>query len=624
MIHFRLALAQINPTVGALRKNRELIESRIGEARSLGADCVLFPELSLTGYPPEDLLLESDFLDRVRDELEALIPATRGILAVVGAPIRGGQGTLNAAVLLVDGRWIDSYAKGTLPNYGVFDEKRYFRPGLRCPVYRFGGIDVGINICEDVWTPGGVPAVQAAGGAVMLWNISSSPYHADKGRQREALIRRRATRHGTAVAYANLVGGQDELVFDGESLLVDASGRVRARAPQFREALLVADVDESWLAAPAAGKYAAGAAGRHDPANGNTDDRPGLVPSTGDILPDSGPEPGSESIDEIEPLFFPDRVELPDVAQTSANGSADAAPEPPQIPADNTGLAPRLEGEAEVYAALCLGLHDYVFKNGFERVVIGLSGGIDSALTAALAIDALGPDRVLGVSMPSRFNSPGTRSDAAELARNLRIEFREIPIEAAMASFIGTLDPVFGDLPRDVTEENIQARVRGTILMAISNKFGHLVLTTGNKSELAVGYCTLYGDMAGGFAVIKDVPKTLVYRLAQYRNTVSHVIPRDTIDRPPSAELRDDQLDSDTLPPYDLLDRILQGRLEENRTPEDMIAEGLDPKWVRKVYRWVDSAEYKRRQAPPGVKITPRAFGRDRRFPIVNHYGWGE
>ncbi len=656
MIPFRLALAQINPTVGALRKNRELIASRIGEARELGADCVLFPELSLTGYPPEDLLLESDFLDRVRDELESLIPVTRGILAVVGAPIRGEHGTVNAAVLLLDGKWIDSYAKGTLPNYGVFDEKRYFRPGLRCPLYRFRGVDVGINICEDVWTPGGVPAVQAAGGASMLWNISSSPYHADKGRQREALIRRRAMRHGTAVAYANLVGGQDELVFDGESLLVDAAGNVRARAPQFREAMLVADIDETWLAAPAAeagldssgpvAESAGTAAEPRDVNNGNTDDRPGLVPSTGDILPDTGPEPGSEPIDEIEPLFRLERVELPDVrclcdepevhiaprAESPTDPAAGARPpaQPerigsrPPLPADMAGLSPRVEGEAEVYAALRLGLHDYVLKNGFERAVIGLSGGIDSALTAVLAADALGPDRVLGVSMPSRFNSPGTRRDAGDLARNLGITFREIPIEAPLTSFIETLHPVFEDRPHDVTEENIQARVRGTILMAISNKFGHLVLTTGNKSELAVGYCTLYGDMAGGFAVLKDVPKTFVYRLAQYRNSMSPVIPADTIERPPSAELRDDQLDSDTLPPYDLLDRILQGRLEENRTPDELIAEGLDPKWVRKVYRWIDTAEYKRRQAPPGVKITPRAFGRDRRFPIVNHYGWGE
>jgi NAD+ synthase (glutamine-hydrolysing) len=608
----RLALAQINPTVGAIEENRKKIAARLDEARRLDVAVVLFPELVLTGYPPEDLLLNEEFVAAARRQLELLAPATHGLLAVVGVPLVLDGHLRNAAALLAGGKWVDTYAKGTLPNYGVFDEKRYFRPGLRCPVYAWDGPPFGVNICEDLWAPHGVPERQARAGARWLWNLSSSPYHAEKGLEREALMCRRARSHGAAIAYCNLVGGQDELVFDGDSLFVDATGKVRARGPQFREALIVVDVEEAWLGS-------------------------GSGPATSLDAETHDEEPQAEGIEELEGQFFVDRVDLGSVRGTAskatsfsgtsaaepARASAAAPPERVPIPVPNCGIRERLGPDAEVYAALVLGLGDYCVKNRFRSVLLGLSGGIDSALTAAIAADALGAGQVTGVSMPSRFNSASSRHGAREVAEKLGICFREMPIDSLHRLFLKTLEPELGDATGGVTEENLQARIRGNLLMALSNAEGSLLLTTGNKSELAVGYCTLYGDMAGGFAVIQDVPKTLVYRLARYRNSQSPVIPEDTLTRPPSAELRENQVDQDTLPPYDVLDEIVQARMEREESPAALVARGLEKKWVDLVYRWIDANEYKRRQAPPGVKITPRAFGRDRRYPVSNGWRWG-
>jgi NAD+ synthase (glutamine-hydrolysing) len=628
----RLALAQVNPAVGAIEENRQRMTARLEEARRLGAVVVLFPELVLTGYPPEDLLLNEEFVAAARRQLELLVPATHGLLAVVGVPLVLDGHLRNAAAVLVDGRWVDSYAKGTLPNYGVFDEKRYFRPGLRCPVYAWGGPAFGVNICEDLWAPHGVPERQARAGARWLWNLSSSPYHAEKGLEREALMCRRARTHGVAIAYCNLVGGQDELVFDGESLFVDASGTVRARGPQFREALVVVDVDEAWLG-PGPGPISVRPLPEVSPAATLVD--AALPPASSRDVDLFDGEPQAEWIEELEGQFFVERVELgsfPETASPASTFESSAAPARPTFPAaprhrlpipgPNRGITERLGPEAEIYSALVLGLSDYCVKNRFQSVVLGLSGGIDSALTAALAADALGPERVTGVSMPTRFNSPTSRAGAREVAQSLGIRFHEVPIEALHHLYLETLTPVLADATRGVTSENIQARIRGTLLMALSNAEGSLLLTTGNKSELAVGYCTLYGDMAGGFAVIQDVPKTLVYRLARYRNARSSVIPADTLTRPPSAELRENQVDQDTLPPYEILDEIVQARLEREESPAALVARGLEKRWVDLVYRWIDGNEYKRRQAPPGVKITPRSFGRDRRYPVSNGWRW--
>ncbi len=596
----RLALAQVNPTVGALRENREILEQSLTAARSAGARVVLFPELALTGYPPEDLLSNPGFVREARKELLRLLPHTQGLLAMIGLPLHSGTALYNAAAVVLDGRWIDSYAKNALPNYGVFDEKRYFRPGLRCPVYHWHGFIFGLNICEDLWTPQGVPDVQSNGGARLLFNLSSSPFHAGKGRLRERLLCHRARQHRAAIVCCNLVGGQDELVFDGESLVVDAAGRVRGRGARFREDLLIVDLADDWLdPAPAA------------------------------AAEEAFEEPLSEPMDELEERLWLEVVPL-EARPAGAAPAASVDPLPTSPAVDKAAPAPRPEHvvadprpedpESEIYEALCCGTRDYAEKNGFRNVVIGLSGGIDSALAAVIAADALGPDRVLGVSMPSRYNSASSRQGARDLAGNLGISFLEIPIEEPYQALLGTLAPHFAGLAANEAEENLQSRIRGMILMALSNKWGHLVLTTGNKSELAVGYCTLYGDMAGGFAVIKDVPKTMVYRLARRRNERAPVIPQDTMTRPPSAELRENQTDQDRLPPYELLDQIIEARLEEEADPRVLVERGLDEHWVRTVYRWIDANEYKRRQAPPGIKITPRAFGRDRRYPITNRY----
>ena len=546
----RLALCQINATVGDISGNVQRILSGLGRAHETGAELVLFPELALTGYPPEDLLLRAHFLADARSALEDLAREVTGTTAIVGFPELAGDRVYNAAAVLADGTVQTVYRKIHLPNYGVFDERRYFTAGSSGATIEVAGHRVGVTVCEDLWQPGPPATDEAADGASLLINISASPYHAGKGTERERLFAERAVESGVHVAFCALVGGQDELVFDGHSFVLDPTGATIARALQFSEDLLVCD-----LPAPAA-----------------------TTPTT-------------------------NRLQQP--------------------------LAPV---EAEVYAALTLGLHDYVDKNGFSSVVLGLSGGIDSALVACLAADALGPERVRVAIMPSPYSSEATQSDARALAAALGVRTHELAIEPTMDAYIHTLQADFDGLPADLTEENLQARIRGNLLMALSNKFGWLVLTTGNKSEMSVGYTTLYGDLAGGFAVIKDVPKTLVYRLCEWRNSpegstsvegrtrVPSPIPTSIIERAPSAELRHDQRDEDSLPPYALLDRILHGYIELDRSREQLLAEGLPEQEVDRTIRLVDLAEYKRRQAPPGIKVTTRAFGRDRRMPITNRY----
>ena len=549
----RIALAQLNTAVGDLAANRNRVAEAILRAKAWRADLVAVPELALTGYPPEDLLLKPRFVEDNLRMLERLEPMARGLAAVVGCVERGRRGELyNAAVVLADGRRAASYYKQCLPNYGVFDEQRYFAPGSGPAVLDVGGVRVGLTICEDLWAESPV-RVLAEQGCRLVMNLSASPYHADKLRQRQQLFARRARTCRVAIAYCNLVGGQDELVFDGGSLVLDARGRLMACGWQFREDLVIADLD----------------------------------------LPASAGK----------------RRGVP-IPWTPLRRS-------PAMPTRRAVLSP-LE---ERYAALVLGLRDYVRKNGFETVVLGLSGGIDSALTCCLAVDALGKAHAIGVVMPSRFSSPDTQRDAAALARRLGIRCEELPIEPCFTAYRDTVKRLFGRRPADVTEQNLQARIRGTLLMALSNKFGWLVLTTGNKSEMATGYCTLYGDMAGGFAVIKDVPKTLVYALSRWRNRRGRPIPERVFTRAPTAELAPNQRDTDTLPPYAVLDPILKAYVEEDKSAPDILRTArFKPETVRRVIRMVDRSEYKRRQGPPGIKITPKAFGKDRRMPITNRY----
>jgi len=582
--NIRLALCQMNATVGDIAANAELIRAGMRSAREAEADLVLFPELALTGYPPEDLLLREHFLTDAGSALRALAAETHGVVAVVGFPELAGD-VYNSAALLADGDVHAIYRKVHLPNYGVFDEHRYFRPGPSGAVVKLGEHDIGLTVCEDIWEPGPPADDEALAGATLIVNISASPYHASKGSERERMFAQRARDNLACVAFCGLVGGQDELVFDGRSCVIDHTGETIARAAQFREELLVCDVD---LGAAEAARLTE--RGRRSPA--------GRSPSPIELLP-ALPAP-------------------------AANGTRAAPPA--------RSLAQPIEPvEAEVYAALALGLHDYVHKNGFAHVVLGLSGGIDSALVACLAVDALGPERVSIAIMPSPYSSSSTQGDARTLAGTLGVETYELPIEQAMDAYMDTLKDEFTGHAPDLTEENLQARIRGNLLMALSNKFGWLVLTTGNKSEMSVGYTTLYGDLAGGFAVIKDVPKTLVYRLCEWRNSPAGgieglvpagagPIPASIIERAPSAELRPDQRDEDSLPPYELLDRILQGYVEQNLGREQLIALGLPQAEVDHTIRLVDLAEYKRRQAPPGIKVTSRAFGRDRRMPITNRY----
>ncbi|MBC7226345.1 MAG: NAD+ synthase [Thermoflexales bacterium] len=568
----RLALAQINVTVGDLDGNRERIRVWMERARAVGADIVVFPEMAVTGYPPEDLLLKPDFVEAAMDSLHSLASATYGLTAIVGCVYAVGD-LYNAAAVFHDGRLAGLYFKQYLPNYGVFDEERYFRAGRENVVFVRNGITVGVSICEDIWYPGGPPEAQAfQAGAEVLINISASPYHMGKGRARERMLATRAADMTALVAYCNLVGGQDELVFDGQSFICGPQGEVIARGKLFEEDLVVADLDVRGVF------------------------RQRL----------RDPRWRKAHLSEGEGVHRIALSELPVPERKPLS--------PPHVPP--------LEELAEVYQALVLGTRDYVHKNGFREAVIGLSGGIDSSLTATIAADALGPDNVVGVAMPTRYSSPHSLEDAEQLARNLGIRFLVVPIDALFQGFLDVLAPIFQGRAPDVTEENLQPRIRGTILMALSNKFGWLVLTTGNKSETSVGYATLYGDTAGGFAVIKDVPKTLVYALARYRNARAgwDVIPRRVLEKPPSAELRPDQRDTDSLPPYEILDPIVQAYVEESCDLQEIVRRGFDEETVRRVIRMVDRSEYKRRQSPPGVKITPRAFGKDWRLPITNRY----
>jgi NAD+ synthase (glutamine-hydrolysing) len=544
----RVAGGQLNLTVGDLAGNEARIAEVMAWAEAEGADVLLLPELAINGYPPEDLVLRRDFVQVGIEARDRLAERSKKMAVVVGfvdfsnPMVRGAadaeeRTVANAAAVLRDGKVIGVYHKVLLPNYGVFDEDRYFSVGREPDaIWDLGGVVAGISVCEDIWLADGPPTQQAAAGAQLLLNINASPFHRGKAADRERMIIDRATATSTPVVYLNLVGGQDELVFDGASLVVTADGAVIHRSPQFDEDLFIVDI------------------------------------------PLAGESPG------------------------------------------RTSVTPLLDPIEEVYRALTTGLGDYVRKNGFQSVVIGLSGGIDSALTAAIAADALGPDAVWGVAMPSRYSSKHSIDDAHELALNLRIRFDQVPVDDVYASFLETLAPLFVGTSFGVAEENLQARARGAILMAISNKHGPMVVATGNKSEMAAGYATLYGDMVGGYAVLKDVFKTLVYELARWRNKDGDVIPQNSIDKPPSAELRPDQKDSDSLPPYVVLDAILERYIEDDWSLANIVAEGHDPAVVARVGRMVDRNEYKRRQSAPGVKITTKAFGKDRRLPITNAY----
>ncbi len=530
-----LAIAQLNLKVGDIKGNTlQIIEAATHARDELGAQLVVYPELTLAGYPPEDLLLRPAFVTQVEDALQQLMREVTGITLILGYPRRSGGELYNAAGVIADGELKQEYFKSLLPNYSVFDERRYFVPGSKSCVLDIHGTRVGITICEDIWQP--EPAAQAAAaGAQLLVNLNASPYHTGKAPEREASVMARARETGLPVVYVNLVGGQDELVFDGGSFAVDASGQLCQRSP-----------------------------------------------------------------------FYKPHISL--LTYT------------PETSLQPTDISRHESEEAAVYQALVLGVRDYVQKNGFKGVVLGLSGGIDSALTLAIAVDALGAGQVEVVLMPSRYTADMSNEDAFQQARTQGVKHSSIPIEPAFNAFLGMLENEFSGLPTDVTEENIQARCRGIILMAISNKSGRMLLTTGNKSEMSVGYATLYGDMAGGFAPIKDVPKTLVYRLARWRNRDGEIIPERVITRPPSAELRPDQQDTDSLPAYDILDAILALYVEQDQSPEQIIRQGYDEQTVHRVTRMVDVNEYKRRQAPPGVKVTRRAYGRDRRYPIVNGF----
>jgi len=577
----QLAIAQVNPTVGDVDGNAALVAEWAARGAAAGAQLILFPELVITGYPPEDLLLKRHFVEASARAVDELAASVEDTVIVVGYADHD-PGPSNALAVVSEGRVLGTYRKNLLPNYGVFDERRYFDAGTGPALAVVAGVTVGLTICEDIWFPGPPASLEAESGAALIVNISASPYQAGKGANREAMVATRAKETGAAIALCNMVGGQDELVFDGHSVLVDRAGTTIARAAQFEEELLICDV-----AVPAA---------------------------------TARPE-------------HPAQRTPADVGAEPATVVARADP-----PAPPTTAAPRLvellEPDAEVYAALVLGLRDYARKNGFARAILALSGGIDSALVALVATDALDAENVSCIVMPSPNSSAETQADARRIAANLHMQMTEVPIAAAMGVYDELLQRPYAagaelagsaarsDDQSDVAAENIQARIRGNLVMALSNRFGWLALTTGNKSELSVGYATLYGDMAGGFAVIKDVPKTLVYRLVRHRNRVAggELVPESVLDRAPSAELRPGQLDEDSLPPYETLDRILEAYVEEDLGREEIVARGLDPETVDEVISLVDRAEYKRRQAPPGVKISSKAFGRDRRLPITNRF----
>ncbi|MBU4320974.1 MAG: NAD+ synthase [Nitrospinae bacterium] len=536
----KIALAQINPTVGGIEGNVLKICDYIQQAREKKSSLVIFPELSITGYPPEDILLKRHFIDDNLEALSRVIENTKDIAAVVGFVDRKDSILYNAAAIIQNCRMIGVYHKVFLPNYGVFDEYRYFRAGTETPVYRIEDINIGVNICEDIWYPEGPAKYQAIAGAEVIFNINASPYHMGKSHLREKMVSERASDNKIVIAYLNTVGGQDELVFDGGSFITDKTGEIIVRGRQFEEEMIISEI----------------------------------------------------ALDGYNP------------------------PIPPLEKGGEGGF------EEEVYKALVLGTRDYVIKNDFKQAVIGLSGGVDSALVAAIAVDAIGKENVTGIFMPSPYTSKESREDAYGLSKNLGIKIIEAPISNIFEVYRESLKMEFKGLPDDKTEENLQARIRGNILMAFSNKFGWLVLTTGNKSEMSVGYATLYGDMAGGFAVIKDVPKTLVYELCKWKNSNEGraVIPKRVLWKEPSAELRPDQKDTDSLPPYPVLDPILKAYVEDDKSFEDILSSGCEIECTRKVIEMIDRSEYKRRQSPPGIKITPRAFGKDRRFPITNKY----
>ena len=570
----RLAMAQINPTVGDLDGNTKKIIEYIDQARSLQADLVVFPELAIPGYPPEDLLFKHQFIRANMSEMRKVAKASKGIAVVVGF-VDADSDIYNAAAIAHDGVVVDVYHKMYLPNFGVFDEKRYFKAGAECPVYTISGTQVGVNVCEDIWQEVGPTEVQGANGAEVIVNINGSPFHAGKLALRKQIVTTRAVTNQVFVAYVNMVGGQDELVFDGASMILDPAGEVIAQGRQFEEELIVADLDVEAVSR-----------------SQQRDTRP-----------------RKQALRTLKAVGKP---KLVPVSKYSRNSR-------PPLPKHEPTL---YDDAGEVYAALVTGTRDYVRKCGFTKVLIALSGGIDSSLVAAIAVDALGPQNVVGVSMPSRYSSEGSILDARELAENLGIKLITISIEDAFSASLDTLAPHFRGTEPGLAEENIQSRIRGNLIMALSNKFGWLVLATGNKSEMAVGYATIYGDMAGGYAVIKDVPKTMVYQLAKHRNSSSGkaTIPSSVIKKPPSAELRPDQKDEDSLPPYSVLDPILKAYVEEDRSLDEIVGMGFDEETAKRTLALVDRNEYKRRQAPPGIKITPRNFGRDRRMPIANRY----
>ena len=574
MRKLRVGMAQINTTVGDFAGNTQKILKSIEDARALDVDLITFPELAICGYPPEDLLFKPRFIDENLKSLNQVIAKSSGLTIIIGF-VDLKEDIYNAAAIIYDGKLIGVYHKIYLPNYGVFDENRYFKPGNECPIYTICGINIGVGICEDIWYEAGPTTVQACAGAEIIVNISSSPYHADKNNFRERMLSTRAADNVAIVAYNNLVGGQDELVFDGNSMILDEKGRLIARGKQFEEDLIVADLDgESVFRAR---------------------------------LHDSRWRKEAS----LESQKWPVTKNIVSKSPSST--------EKPALPSRQIKTR---DLPGEIYDALVLGTRDYITKNGFQKVLIGLSGGIDSALVATIAVDALGTSNVIGVAMPSRYSSPASLADAKLISQNLDIKLLIVPFDKIFQTYLDVLKEPFGNTQVDTTEENIQARIRGNILMALSNKFGWLVLTTGNKSEMATGYTTLYGDMAGGFAVIKDVPKTLVYELASYRNSISgtKLIPDTIINKEPSAELRAGQRDIDNLPPYNMLDPILEAYVEEDKSIEQLISLGFEEEVVKRTARLVDSSEYKRRQSPPGIKITPRAFGRDRRLPITNRF----
>ncbi|MFC1899143.1 NAD+ synthase [Chloroflexota bacterium] len=572
----RVGMAQANMLVGDFSGNRKKIIEYIEESKSSGVDLLTFPELAVCGYPPEDLLFKPQFISENKKSLKKIINACQDITVVIGF-VDSGSDIYNAAAVIHNGKLVDVYHKMFLPNYGVFDENRYFRAGEKCSVYELGGTKFGVNICEDIWYEAGLATTQAYSGSEIIVNISASPYNFGKGDVRDRMLATRAADNVAALVYCNMVGGQDELVFDGNSLIVDETGKIITRGKQFEEDLVIADIDVESVFRTRL----------HDP----------RWRKESLIVQEEGWRNATE-VTISDTLLVKDKP----VIEMTLNEPMDSL--------------------AEIYKALVLGTRDYIHKNDFQKVVIGLSGGIDSSLVAAIAVDALGEENVGGVSMPSRYSSKGSKTDAEYLSENLNIKYLSIPIERGFTAYLEMTKGIFTGTKPNVAEENFQARIRGNLLMAISNKFGWLVLTTGNKSEMAVGYATLYGDMAGGFAVIKDVPKTMVYDLCRYRNTLADapVIPVSVIDKPPSAELRPDQEDSDSLPPYEVLDPIITAYVEEDKSVEQIISLGFNEEVVRLAARLIDGTEYKRRQAPPGVKITPRAFGRDRRLPITNRF----